>query len=163
MPRINADLSGVTEEDMQGTWKALPDGDYICRLIESDYKETNKGDGMCLHLKWQCIEPGHSRAKPRDFLTLEHPNADTVKIARARLKQIAIAVGHPNPDYVEKSEELHEVPVLCRISREQAEDPRYGDLDGYQNRIVAYLPVKEGAPPVDKNEPPPIGDNDIPF
>lgn len=170
MSLLDEDLSEVREEDMEGTWRALPSGDYAFTITDSDYKDTKGGDGKCLHLLLECVEPDRS-AKLRDFLTLRHPNSDTVRIAKARLKSIAIAVGHPNPDYVKRSEELHNIPMLCRVSREEAEEPKYGDVDGWRNRIVSYKPMDgrgtvdppADSGPSDQDEPPPPSDDDIGF
>lgn len=145
MARINADLSDVTKEDMESTgkWRALEPGDYRFMITDSQYKDTRAGDGGCLHLWVQCVEPEHSRSKWREFLTLEHPNETTVRIAKARLKQIALAVGHPTPDYVEESSDLHNIVFVASVVKETADDPKYGDVDGWKNSIQVYKPVEE--------------------
>lgn len=168
MPRIGADLSQVTDEDMDSTggWRALENGEYRFKITQSEYNPTAKKNGMCLHLYVQCIEPGHERSRWREFLTLEHPNPDTVRIARAKLKQIAVAVGHEKPDFVEYSEDLHDIPFIAVVYRELADDAKYGDLDGYQNRINAYKPIQGELPRTltkEEFENDPAPDADIPF
>ena len=146
MARINQDLSDVTKEDMEhtgGKWRALEAGDYRFMLTDSHYKDTRAGDGGCLHLFVQCIEPEFARSKWREFLTLEHPNETTVQIAKAKLKQLAIAVEHPTPDYVKESSDLHNIPFIASVVRETADDPKYGDADGWVNKIIAYKPIQE--------------------
>lgn len=163
MARINRDLSGVTREQMDrtGGWKARDPGDYVFLINNSDYKETKSGDGMCLHLDLQCVERGQERFKMRDFLTLEHPNPTVVEIANANLKKIAIAVGHPKPDFITDSRELHNKRFVVTITKEKVD--QYGDRDGFQNKIVDYKPVpgKEAAAAQrDDREPPPHEDED---
>jgi hypothetical protein len=166
MARLNRDLSGVTKEQMErtGGWKAREPGDYLFLINNSDYKETKSGEGMCLHLELQCVERGHQRFKMRDFLTLEHPNPTVVEIANARLKQLAIAVGHPKPDFIGDSKELHNKRFVAVITKEKVE--QYGDADGFQNRVVGYKPVPaKAASPAreteyDESEPPPHTDHD---
>lgn len=169
MPRINQRLQDVQDEDMNhsGGWKALDDGEYRFVVTETDYKSTRKGDGMVLWVRVQCIDPNHSRSKWTEFLTVEHPNPETVRIARAKLKSLAIAVGHPNPDFVEFSEHLHDRPFIGDVIQEIASDPKYGDVNGMQNRIAGYKPIPGARraapkPPVDE-EPPPHTDEDLPF
>lgn len=150
MARLNRDLSGVTKEEaerMRG-WRALPPGEYRFIVLSSDYKTTKNGDGMCLHLDLQCIEREHERVKLRDFLTLEHDNPQTVQIANARLKQLAIACGHPNPDFIGDSRELHNKPFLAILTREKVE--QYGDAEGFKNQIARYKSVGASRMPADR-------------
>lgn len=164
MAIINRNLSGVTKEQMDraGGWRAKDPGNYTFICTQSDYKPTSNGDGMCLHLQFQCVDRGHERFKIRDFLTLEHPNEKVVEIANAKLKTLAIAVGHPKPDFVRDSRELHNKRFTGVIVKEKVD--RYGDSDGFQNRVVGYQAVgtSEDAAPNDysEQEPPPPTDDD---
>lgn len=164
MARLNRDLSGVTQEQMDrtGGWKARDPGDYLFIISGSDYKETKSGDGMCLHLELTCAERGQERFKMRDFLTLEHPNPTVVEIANAKLKTIAIATGHPKPDFVGDSRELHNKRMLVTITKEKVD--QYGDADGFQNKIMGYAPAAKQASaparPQADDEPPPHSDDD---
>ena len=163
MPELNADLRDITQEDMDYEGRSLlKDGDYRFIITWSEYKQTEARNGMCLHLNLTCVEPGF-KTKLRDFLTLEHPNNDTVRIAKAKLKQLAIAVGHPTPDFVQNSDQLHNIPLVAKVGREKSKDPKYGE---YQNRILSYKPTSagnSGQAPAGSNEPPPLTDDDIPF
>jgi hypothetical protein len=143
MARINADLSGVTDEQMEGggMWTVKGAGLYRMIVQETDYKPTRAGTGHCLHVKLGHLQPEHAGDWEMAFLTLEHPNPQTVEIARAQLKSLAIAVGHPNPDHVEDSEELHGVPIMVNLGVEAAGDPKYGDRDGLQNTVKGFEPV----------------------
>jgi len=170
MPRINANLSSVTDEDMEqkGGWSVFPDGDYRAMLKSTDYKPTNAGDGMCLHLSLMLLD--EKGKEIRDYLTLEHPNPTVVKIAKARLKQLAIAVGHETPNNVEDSDSLLGAPFLVRLYSEVASNPKYGDKDGLQNKIGGYKGVegqRESGPRSVNPPPEHVGggaaDNDIPF
>jgi hypothetical protein len=169
MPRINQNLRDVKDDDMQGGggWKALPEGNYRMMVSETEYKSTKNGSGMVLWIRVQCVEPEHSRSKWTEFLTIEHANPETVRIARAKLKSLAIAVGHPDPDFVEYSEDLHNTPFLASVAQEAASDPKYGDVNGMQNRIAAYMPIPGSAPRAARaasdDEPPPLTDAEIPW
>jgi len=162
MPRINQRLDTVTDDDMAGVgaWRAMEAGEYRFLCEASDYKPANSGDGMVLHLEHRCVEPDRYAGKQlRDFLTLEHSNSDTVRIARAKLKQLAVAIGHANPDVIDNSEELHNVIFIAQVGVETAKNPRYGDADGNQNRIVCYKPLADASgttptPPRPQSEAP---------
>lgn len=170
------DCTGVTEDDMNsggGGWEAMPAGWYRFMVESSEYKPTNAGNGMCLHLSLRCLDQEHLSAEKRDFLTLEHPNADTTRIARAKLKQLAIAVDHPTPDLVGDSSDLHNKPVMVKLGVEKAKDPQYGDRNGMQNRVFAYKSIADyraenagsGKPSAPRQATAPAApvDGDIPF
>ncbi len=171
MPRIDQNLSDVKEEDMNrdGSWSALKPGDYPFMVTETDYKQNGKRNGNTLWIKVQCIDPQHPSAKWTEFLAIDNPSPEAVRIARAKLKQLAIAVGHPNPDFVEYSEDLHSIAFMATVTIEPANEAKYGDRNGMQNRIGAYKPMNGGGVPVpaqrtrSHDEPPPHNDNDIPF
>ena len=144
MARINQNLSDVSDEDMGGGgWTAWPQGDYRMMVIGSEYKATKAGDGHYLNLKLVCLDGEQNGKEKYDILVLEHPNPDTTKIARAKLKELAIAVGHPTPDQVDESEDLHGVPMQVYITRKKAKDPQYGDGQGFENRIAGYSAAEE--------------------
>lgn len=169
MPRINQDLSGVKDEDMNrdGSWTALEPGDYPFIVSETDFKQNGKRNGNTLWIKVQCLDPEHQSAKWTEFLAIDNPSPEAVRIACAKLKQLAIAVGYPNPDYVECTEDLHDIAFIGTVTVETASDPKYGDRNGEQNRISAYKPINGGAPTEQHrshDEPPPHTDaDDIPF
>jgi hypothetical protein len=119
-----------------GGGELLPNGWYRFMFVNSQYKATKVGDGMCLHLFLRCLELDYQGIEKRDFLTLEHPKQDTALIARASLKAIAIACGHPNPDLIEDSADLHQIPFMARLSVEDA-----GDKYGPQNKVRQYMSV----------------------
>lgn len=167
MPRIGQNLKDVTEEDMERKrWAAVPTGDYIGHIIESDYKPTRNQDGMVLKLIVELLDERHKGRKIYTYLTLEHPKSDTVKIAKAALKSCAIACGHSSPDFVENSEDLHRRPMLVSVKRVQ--DATYGDEDGWKNEIFGFQPPN--ATPRSQPEEPDryetdtaLPDDDIPF
>ena len=164
MPRLDQDLSDVQDDDMQGgSWRALPDGEYACEVVESDYRRTKAGNGMVLKLKLEILEPEYRSRHFFDHMTLEHPNADTVRIARAQLKRIALAVRHPTPNLIGDSVELHNVPMMVKLTREKAKG-NFGDADGYENRVMSYRPMGATvAAQTTGTRPQTAADDSIPF
>jgi hypothetical protein len=142
MPRISQDLSGVKDEDMNrdggGQWYVKADGWYRAMYQASTWKPTKAGNGMVLGLDGMFLDPPDTGDKLLDFLTLQHPNATTVEIARVRLKELAIATGHPTPDYVENSDDLHRKTFMVRLYSEASDNPKYGDANGMQQCIGGY-------------------------
>ena len=177
-PRIDADLSSVTEDDMSGgggggDFMSIPTGEYPFIVTKSTYKTNNKGNGMVLGLQQQCLDPAIGKRVLFDHLSLANPSAEAVRIANARLKQLAIAVGHPTPDRVENSDDLHNKPYIARVVRQRADKDRlkYADEDGYENSITGYKAIDDGSRTPASDEPPPsrepippsYGDSGAPF
>ncbi len=177
MARINADLSEVKDEEMGGGggWSAWEQGDYRFMVEASEYNQTKAGNGMCLKLELVCLDPDYSGDKQWVYLTLEHPNPDTVRIAKAKLKELALAVGHPTPDTVVDSDDLHGIPFLGYVTKKLAKPDRakYADKDGYENEVVGFKRADDGtaqvsspsqdAPPASGGAPPVDPGDDIPF
>lgn len=170
MAQINADLSDVSGQDGGArVRRCFEPGEYLFQILESDYTKTSAGNGMVLKLVFDCMEPGR-RGKVFERLTLEHPNAETVRIARAQLKAIAIATGHPSPDFIRASEELHHKPVILKLRKVRA-NKGYGDDEGFENQVIGVMSPGATRTPASNgyqgerqgSEPPPIDDKDLPF
>lgn len=141
MAILDMDLSDV--EASSSSFKSLPDGDYSAMLMDADYKATKSNTGMCLHLKFQITDGPRAGAHIMDFLTLEHETSkQATDIAKARLKQLAIATGCANPDKVNNTEELAG-PVTIVIGRKK-DSGDFADDDGFVNTVKGYK-AKEAA------------------
>ncbi len=168
MVRINQDLSDIGDDDMGGSggWTAWPQGDYRMMITGSEYTATKAGTGMMLVLEMACLEPSLQGQKKTCWLVLQHPKADTMRIAKARLKELAIATDHPTPDQVDESSDLHNRPFLAFITRKKSADPKYGDGQGFTNDFAGFKSCEvEGTaqappPPSSGGGAPP---DDIPF
>lgn len=144
MPYIGQNLNDVSENDLRGGFSVIPDGEYRFVVTASDYRKNKNGTGHNLELSVQCMDPAHRTAKWREWLSLDNPSVDATRIARAKLKQLAIAVGLRDPNRVEDSSELHMKPFIAVVKAEPANNPKYGDVNGLQNRIVAFKPIVGG-------------------
>jgi len=168
-PQINADTSSVTEEDMSGgggDYMSIETGEYPFIVVKSTYKPNNKNNGWVLGLQQQCLDPAIGKRVLFDHLNLVNPSEDAVKISLARLKQLALAVGHPTPDRIESSEDLHGKPYILRVVKRRAKPDRvqYADSEGFENVIAEYKPFSTPAatPPADAPPSRP-SDDDVPF
>lgn len=169
MARINQDLSDIGDEDMSsgGGWSTWDQGDYRLMVTASEYKPTKAKTGHMLKLEMVCLDGEHQGQKQFDNLVLEHPNPVTMNIARVRLKELAIATGHPTPDMVEDSDALHGKPFLAYITRKKAKpgQEQYADSEGFENNITSYKACDEGGPAQAQapSQAAPLTDNEIPF
>ena len=146
--KINADLSGVEKKEADldretgPNWHVWEDGYYRVMVDSTDYKATNAGNGMCLHVKIVSLSGDTKGRFLMEFLTLEHPNAETVSISQIQLKSMAVAMGHPTPDFIDDSDELHSKPFYIRVYSKPS-DRDFKDADGLEQKIGDYLTVQE--------------------
>jgi len=67
----------------------LPDGIYQLMLESAEWKNTNRGDGQYLALKWTVLAPEEfNGAIVFDNLNLDNPHEKAVIVAKRRLKSI---------------------------------------------------------------------------
>ena len=132
--KIDMDLTDVNVEETE--FKALPEGKYRAMITESEYKPTANGLGKCLHLRFAILGGDHADRMVMDFLTLEHTNETAVRIAKEKLKKLALAVGIDG-GHINDSDDLHYKALTLFVAREKS-DNDYGDADGFQNRVKKY-------------------------
>ena len=127
-----ADLRGFDANQVEPStsFDPLPVGRYEVVVVASEFKTTKAGDGKYLELEFEVIEGEYKGRKLWDRLTLDHSNALTVKIARAKLSSLCRAVGVMQP---KDSTELHHLPLIIK-----AKVKRRKDTDELANEIAAY-------------------------
>jgi len=111
MSIINKDLS---INEVQEGFGVLPIGWYEAKVIDSEIKEGPQGD----YIKWTYEMTG----KPNrvwDVMSLSN------EIAMNRLKSLAAACGHHNPNFIADTEELHGREFMVRLKIEEDETGRY--------------------------------------
>ena len=159
MPELNIDLTEYVESDesQSSGFKLLEKGWYRFEIDESTYKESNRGYGMILGLTLLCLDGKYQGRKLWENLQVKllHDHIDAAidagtltqkeedgleyskQLSLVRLKEIATAAGHPTPDQIDRSEELHNKPFWLRVWSQKA-DEGYGDENGMENVIAEY-------------------------
>jgi len=124
MANLNVDLTGV---DVQEGFDVLPPGDYHARVSNSEIKEGAKGP----YINWEFEIIG----KPNrvwDIMSLGNA------ISLQRLKTMATVCGHPNPNNLRDTEELHGLECIVKLKIEVDKTGTYDD----KNRISSFKPMK---------------------
>jgi len=141
-PNINIDLKDSEAKAPGGGKRVFDAGWYRCMIVDSDYKPNKAETGYVIHLEFGHLDEPYRGGKFKDFINAVHVKEQVQEIGRSTLKALAIAVELPNPDMVEKTEDLHNKPLMVRLDQE--EDDRWG----LQNRVTGYLSLagfeKEG-------------------
>jgi len=121
----------------------LPAGDYPIIISDSEMKETKAGDGQYLNLTLDIIDGPSKGRKLFSRLNLINKNQTAVSIAKQQLESICRAI-HLT-EAVRDSAQLHNKPLVARVS--YSEKNRKGDdiPEGQRNDIKAYKPMETGA------------------
>jgi len=98
MANLDCDLSQTV------AFGELPDGVYNVKIIKDELKEYN--GQKCLTLTYKVIDGPYKNTYKFEDLKLWHENPEFKRIDRGKLKGIALAIKHPNPNYISNSSEL---------------------------------------------------------
>lgn len=139
------DTSEVNEEDMnqKRNGKPIEAGWYRIALEKDEVKNADWGIG--LNMEFEILDGDFEGRKLFEFLCLEHSTKpEAQKIARTKLRELAVAAGHKTPDNVEDTDVLMRRPVMAEVYRAKLgknEDTKYADPDGRKARIGQFLSV----------------------
>ncbi|MBA3546304.1 MAG: DUF669 domain-containing protein [Planctomycetes bacterium] len=97
----------------------LPAGKYLVAIGSSLMKPTKNGVGSYLEIEYQVLDGEHKGRKLWSRHNLEHPNQQTVEIARKELSAVCRAVGVMTP---KDSAELHNLPLTVMVKIKKRAD-----------------------------------------
>lgn len=133
MALLNFDATSVAPAT---AYEAIPSGDYLGMIVESDMKPTKAGTGSYLQLTLRIIDGEHNGRKLFDRLNLDNPNQTAVEIAQRTLSAICHSTGVMAPT---DSAELHDKTMLIKVGVEQDK------LDGtLRNVVKGYSSANQG-------------------
>lgn len=114
-------LSGFNASNVEPAqdFEAMPAGEYVACIVDSEMKPTNAGDGSYLSLTLQILEGEYANRKVWNNLNLDNPNAKTVEISERVLSSICHACAENTGNQAlltpEDSEELYNIPMIIRL------------------------------------------------
>ncbi len=108
----------------------IPAGKYVAAIVTSQMKPTKNGAGQYLECEYQILDGDYKGRKLWSRHNLQHPNAQTVQIARGELSAICRAIGIMTP---KDSAELHNLPLAVSVKVKKRDDN--GELT---NEIAAW-------------------------
>lgn len=116
-----ANLNGFNANEVEpsSSFEPIPAGRYIAAITKSETKPTKNGSGSYLELTFTILDGEYHNRLVWARLCLDHPNAQTVKIARGQLSAICRAVGVLQP---RDSVELHNIPLQIKVSCKKRQD-----------------------------------------
>lgn len=118
---------------------AIPGGEYIGKITESEQAQTKSKNGHFLKLTFQITQGEFKERKLWSNLNLDNPSAKAVEIANRELATIMKACGKVA---VEESEDLHGIEMTLKVV-EKAKTANYPA----SNEIKNYSPLSGVAVP----------------
>ena len=124
------------EVDPMTEFDAIPAGQYLAVITESEMKPTKNNNGSYLQLTFEVVEGEYKGRKLWARLNLDNPNETAVKIARAELSSICRAVGVMQP---KDSVELHDLPLVITVKCKKRDDTGdvVNEIKGYSSKEAA--------------------------
>lgn len=132
MTVLNLNLS---DYEIQEGFTPVPAGDYEVQVENSEVKTTKTNNTM-LKITLTIISGAYTGRKIFENFVLSN------SIAMSRLKTLASVGGHPRPDCLTDSEELH--GIKCIVSVTIKTDDEYGP----SNRVKSFKRIKNETSPV---------------
>lgn len=129
MPQVNMNMSNV---DPDAGFDPIPPGEYQLQVVDSDVKESSNGNLMAV-FTYEVVGEQYGGRKIFDHFVLGND------IALKRLKSLCVACGHPNPDFLANTEELHGKVFLAKVKIERDKSGNYSD----QNKVSTYKPLTQ--------------------
>lgn len=142
MSQLNFDASNV---EPAGNFEPVPAGWYTGRIVNSEMRPTQKGDGSYLNLEIELLDEGYAGRRVFDRLNLDNPNPTAVEIAYQQLSAICHATGVVQ---VQQSEQLHNIPMAVKVTVRPATEQydANNDVKGYKALEGGGAPPQQPAP-----------------
>jgi len=142
-----ANLNGFNAHEVEpsSTFDPLPAGKYLAAVTGTEMKATKDGRGSYLNVELTILDGPHKDRKVWDRLCLNHPNAQTVKIAQGNLSALCRAVGVMEP---RDSVDLHNIPLVVTVKLKKREDTGEltNEVRGYAKKDTAAGKPQQAAP-----------------
>lgn len=152
---LNMNLSNVEES---GNYSPLPAGDYPVRVIDSEVRESRSGESR-LSFTYQVTSGQYAGRQIFDGFSLWSSNPKAVSVAQSRLKSMALACHHPNPNFIQDSSEFHGKEMIVRTAIREYNGNEYTDVKRYtpiMQEVAQASPRAQGAArPSPRNATPP--------
>ena len=133
----------------------IPAGDYVAQIIESDIGTSKKGY-MMLNLTWVIMDGPYAERLVFDRVMLSGSDA-SIAFGKNKIKTIASATGHHNPNRVNDSEELHGRPCSIIVTIREWDGENRNEVKNYKPLTTQALsaPAPQSTPP-QASTPPPV-------
>jgi hypothetical protein len=147
MAKIGQNLEGVKA---LGNLTPIPKGIYMAHVVETDLLDEGT-EKERISLKWAVLDEGEFYGRLVWDNIMLAGSDKSVNYGRQKLKLIAETIGHSNPNFIDDSDELLQLPCCIEVGFGKDE---YKD----KNEIKAYKALDTSFPaeePAQATPPPP--------
>ena len=123
----------ASQVDPSSPRDVIPAGKYNVQIINSEMRDTKRGDGKFLWMELEIIDGPHARQHLFDRLNLVNANPQAQEIAQRALSAICHAIGKLQ---VSDSEQLHFQPLAATVKVKPATEQYAAS-----NEIGGYGPI----------------------
>lgn len=142
MAELDMDLTNAPDAPV---YEPAPEGTYKAKVVDSEVTKSKSGNHM-INWTWE-IEGGQCDGKKVFDRIMLSGSDKSVEVGRSRLKAMAVACNHKNPNFVRDTEEFHGLSCMIRVGLETRE--------GYEpkNVIRSFKAIDGGASANGKSAP----------
>lgn len=115
----------------QQSFDALPAGNYMAAISESDIVPTKSGTGQMLKLTWRVTDGPMKGRVIFDRLNIQNANPKAEEIGQRQLSALCHAAGVLQ---LQDTQQLHGIPMQIKVTVRRDESGQYGD----QNEVKDY-------------------------
>lgn len=115
-----------------GNFDPLPVGEYIASLKEAEMKENSNKNGSFLKLKFKIVEGDYKDRFLFTNLNLDHPKAETVKMAEEEFATLCNAMGISGAQDTEELLGQDDIVLKVRVTKATANYPAGNAIKGYK-------------------------------
>jgi Protein of unknown function (DUF669) len=131
-------------EPSQG-FEPVPTGEYVLRIIKSDIALTSTRAGQILKLEWEVLDGPQGTVGRHVFtrINVQNQNQQAEEIGQRELSALCHSVGILD---LQDTQQLHGIPVRCRVKLTPAAKDKNGVERDAQNEITKYAPATTATP-----------------
>lgn len=154
MPNLNFDTNSIEiKEDID--YSPMPVGDYTVTIIDSEIKQTRKGDGDYINFTFQVAQGEKANRLLWTIANINNPSSEATRIGRETVAKIAKAVGVASP---QDTAQLHNIPLVVSVG---IKENTYNGETKNVNYIKGYKSLGKTANQF-TNAPAPRAGDDVP-
>lgn len=115
----------------------LPEGDYICKIVESGEKTSKASGDKYINLKITVLDGPCKGRTLYHMLCLWSKNETAKRIAEAHLSQICRAIGVMTP---KDTAELHNMPIIVHVTvtKDQQRGEMRNNITKFEKRKTSF-------------------------
>lgn len=132
-------LGDFSGDKVSNGFEPVPAGTYKAHVVESELNQTKDGTGQLIKATFEILDGPQAGKKIIVRYNIVNRNQTAQEIGRGQLKAFLTYSGHPNPNMLRDTNEMHGRPVLITVVVKPAQKDAHGNEQyGPSNEIKSY-------------------------